>query len=287
MVACRSVVNRMLMRIHENANAGGGRMRMAANAWVRAIVVLVLIIQPLVASATMITLPPGSFDFVPGTVTFEVSNNDQNQPPVTITNDGPAGASQTFTFTQFNPSFGTLNSVTISFTTSFNDTLKISATNNDMETIDFFNDSTLVMKLASLAFVTDQQLTAMVNLDCSAAGDGGTCSAGPQMGSGTFTETLTTPPGTPLSPLSFFMGSGSFDLTASLSSSLMPRISPANGTDFAANSTFGGTLDSGWSGSVSVVYDFTPSSTFVPEPLTLYLLVGGLGGIALWRRRRD
>ena len=44
-----------------------------------------------------------------------------------------------------------------------------------------------------------------------------------------------------------FMGNGTFNLSAALTSALLPRITPDNGTGFADNSTFNGTLDDGWS----------------------------------------
>ena len=87
-------------------------------------------------------------------------------------------------------------------------------------------------------------------------------------------------------PVASFVGSGTYDLTATLSSVLTPRISPDNGTAFADNSTFGGTLDATWNGSVSVVYTYETGATSVPVPSSLYLLVAGLGGIALSRRYR-
>ena len=89
--------------------------------------------------------------------------------------------------------------------------------------------------------------------------------------------------------LASFSGSGTYNLTATLSSALAPRVDPDNETNpngFADNSTFDGALTHSWAGNVKVEYTYDPFPTPVPEPLSLYLLAAGLGGIALSRRRR-
>jgi hypothetical protein len=116
--------------------------------------------------------------------------------------------------------------------------------------------------------------------ECANVGSGGTCSNQTATASGSFGNSG-------ISPLTLgnFIGSGVFNLTATLSSTLSPAVSPDNGTGFADNATFNGTLDSNWQGTVEVIYDYTPAAG-VPEPFTLYLVAGGLAGIGLMRRRR-
>jgi hypothetical protein len=63
-------------------------------------------------------------------------------------------------------------------------------------------------------------------------------------------------------------------------------VTPDNGTGFADNSTLDGALNANWIGNVSLVYTYDAPATVVPEPLSLYLLTVGLGGLALSRRRR-
>ena len=265
---------------------------MLTNVWVRSVAVLGLVFYPVVASATTETFM-GTFDLTPAEATFLVTNTNGTASMPAAGNSGPTTDSTTqpphlpLTFELFNPSLGTLNSVTISFTSSPSaTTLSISATNKEDDVIDFINTGSLAMQLAGMGLGTQQQ-TFSPKIDCT-----------PQLGSGPFfvpcSSTSSNVAGPAFdktvtlsgSPASAFIGNGMFDLTASLTSSLAPSISPDNGTHFADNSTFNGSLDGEWSGSVSVEYDYTPSTTAAAAPLTLYLLVGGLGGIAFLRRRR-
>ena len=278
-------------------------MAIQVEAWVRSIVVAGLVAQSAVAGATLIC-GAGScsdtqiFTSDPADLQFKVVNGGTLQPgePATVTPALPIQSSDpdTLTFSLFNPALGTLNSVTISFaTTSLTATATLQgATNNssDPSSVTFFADGALTVELTSGKFPGDQVLTPdpTVSDSCAASGspDNGTSSGGTCNGlSHMFTGSFHSPAGgvSGLSTASF-IGPGFFDVTATLSSALSPRVDPDNGSGYADNATFMGFLTSLWSGSVTVQYDYTASTTAIPEPLTLYLLLAGLGGMALSRR---
>src|SRR5215469_14690551 len=115
--------------------ASGGITRLLTNVWVRSVAVLGLVFYPVVASATTETFM-GTFDLTPAEATFLVTNTNGTASMPAAGNSGPTTDSTTqpphlpLTFELFNPSLGTLNSVTISFTSSPSaTTLSISATN--------------------------------------------------------------------------------------------------------------------------------------------------------------
>ncbi|HTN70635.1 MAG TPA: choice-of-anchor E domain-containing protein [Methylomirabilota bacterium] len=213
-------------------------------------------------------------------VNFEVSNSDANTPPVKIDTNSPQTASQVLTFNKFNTGLGTLTGVSITFTTSYGATATVTVPNNaDSETITFFADAKIDHSLTG-GFITPQSPPQQAFSASCQADPGKTCESGPQSNNNTFNGTAGL-----AAPLTSFNGPGTYDLTAALTSALAPRITPDNGTSFADNSTFDGTLNANWSGSVTVVYTYETGAA-VPEPLSLYLLVAGLGGLALSRRRR-
>ncbi len=271
-------------------------------AWVRSIVGVGLVTQFAVASAIPLT-DTKMFDSEPADVQFKVVNDGtlQTGDPATITPGQPPIQSSdpdTLTFNLFNPTLGTLNSVTISFaTTSLTATSTLQSAANNSSAMDaignpasvtFFADGALTVELTSGKF-PDQVLSPdpTVSDSCAAqgAGDnapsGGTCSGPSHTFNGSFDSA-----GIPGLSTASFIGLGTFDVTATLSNALSPRVDPDNGSGYADNATFMGLLTSLWQGSVTVTYDYTPT-TEVPEPVTLYLLLAGLGGIALSRRRRS
>ena len=206
----------------------------------------------------------------------------------TVTNNSvpnPQTASQALTFNRFDSGLGTLTGVTITFATIYNATVTVTVENNgDSSGIEFFSDGSVSHSLTSADGLIDPQSSPqLLSASCIAALDAG-C-PGTQDDNGISFDTP--PGGVGLDPLASFIGSGTFDLTATISSVLTPRIEPDNGTAFADNSTFGGTLDATWNGTVTVAYIFETDGTSVPVPSSLYLLVAGLGGIALsrWYRR--
>lgn len=249
---------------------------------------LALIVQCAAATGNIIT-DSSLFDVAPATVTFSIANDGTpRRQPTTNDSNSPQADSQTVSLDKFDPSLGTLNSVTIELTSTYTDTPTIvSAINNGETTTDFFADGTLTLLLKGTGLIADQSpsTSPLVSAKCTLA-SGDTCSNQTATGPGSATAPgpfNATTSGLTLAP---FIGTGQFDLTASISSALTPRTSPDNGSSFADNASMSGSLLSDWAGTVKVTYDFTPVAGTAPEPLTLYLLAGGLGAIALMRRRR-
>ncbi len=229
---------------------------------------------------TMTTVPEiEAFNLSTTQVTFHVSNDSGT---ITNNNNSPTSASQILTFNQFNSALGALTNVTITFTTSYGATVTLSATNNGFDNglIDFFADAKVDHTLTGIPLIVSQSSPQTFSAHCS-ADEEASCSDTPPLNTSNFNGTAGL-----ASPLSSFQGPGTYDLTATLASALAPRVSPDNGTSFADNSTMDGTLNANWNGNISVVYTYDAPAAVVPEPLSLYLLVAGLGGIALSRRRR-
>ena len=258
---------------------------------VRTLIAVGFVLQSGLADADAMLTQSGTFDLTPLQATFFVSNDSTNDPPTIINmNSGTRTAVQATTFSQFSSSLGTLNSVAISFLSTYTGTSTlVSAVNNssDLGLVDFFANGRLSLVLSGAPIPT-QSLSPQPapSAECahvhgsSDVTPPGTCSNQTATASGSFGNSG-------ISPLTLgnFIGSGVFNLTATLSRTLSPAVSPDNGTGFADNATFNGTLDSNWQGTVEVIYDYTPAAG-VPEPFTLYLVAGGLAGIGLMRRRR-
>jgi hypothetical protein len=245
-----------------------------------------LLAECAVANAiTMTTLPETELiNLTNSQITFHVENN--GTPPATVTNTGPGTASQVLTFDKFNTALGTLTGVKITFMTAYGATATVTVDNNgDLQTIDFFADATIGHSLTG-GFIVTQSSPQAFSASCEAdPGDG--CTSGPTLNNNNFNNTAGVGLAAPLASFRNDNGPPTYDLTATLTSALAPRITPDNGTSFADDTTFDGTLDNtSWNGSVSVVYTYDTGVRAVPEPLSLYLLVAGLGGIALSRRRR-
>lgn len=235
-----------------------------------------------VANAITMTTAPEiePFTLTTAPVTFEVSND--GTPPATVTTNSPQIASQALTFNQFDAGLGTLTGVTITFSTVYGATVTVTLSEfGDAGSIEFFADAEVDHSLANVALITTQSSLQQLSASCTPP-LGELCNASESENNVSFN----TPPGGVglAASLASFIGPGTYDLTATLNSALTPRISPDNGTSFADNSTFSGTLTATWNGTVSVVYTFETDATAVPVPLSLWLLVAGLGGVALWRR---
>jgi hypothetical protein len=219
------------------------------------------------------------------TVTFDLVNDSTEFPPMVTNNtNSPKDTEQILTFQKFNTGLGNLTGVTITFTTAYDATASVNVTqNSDSDDIVFFADATLGHSLSGGLIMTQSAPSQTFSASCE-ADLGQLCGSGNVTNNGTFNN---------LGGVGFaagvqvadFIGPGSFNLTATLSSALAPRIFPDNET-FADNSSFNGALDANWNGNVSVEYIYDPFATPVPEPLSLYLFATGLGGIALLRRRR-
>jgi hypothetical protein len=245
------------------------------------------------ANASLITTETELFSLPAGQVIFHVSNDtSEDGPPVIVnTNNGPQSPTPSLlNFNQFNPLLGTLLGVSVTFTTTYGATSKLNVTsgpfdNGTIGTVDFFGDGTIDLLLSGAGFIANQPSTQTANATCPIVTttprvlDEKTCS-NTAANNGNFNGTVS---GLSLAP---FLGTGTFNLTASLISKLLPRVSPDNGTGFADNSTMDGTLDSNWAGSVSVVYTYDVAGAAVPEPWTLYLVIAALAGLAWVPRRR-
>ena len=239
------------------------------------------------ANAAILTTAPEteSFTLTAPQVTYTVTGD--RVPPPTVDTNTPQQTSQQLTFNQFDGGLGTLIGVTFTFSTVFGATATVTVTNNgeDDTLVDFFSDAAVSHSISNASLINTQ----------SSPGQSfsATCTAGFEQGCGQATQSelgvnFDSPIGgfSPVASVSSFVGSGTYDLTATLNSVLTPRIDPDNGTGFGDNSTFNGTLEATWNGSVSVVYTYSTPETSVPVPLSLYLVVAGLGGIALSRRYR-
>lgn len=242
---------------------------------------------PVANAIPMMTTETESFTLTAPQVLFTVTKTTEN-PSATVTNNSvpnPQTASQALTFNLFDGGLGNLTGVTITFSTTYGATATVTVQNNsDDPDIDFFADASVNHSLTNASLI-DPQSSPLQQffVTCMAALDAGCTNTQADNG-----ISFSIPPGSVglAAPVASFVGSGTYNLTATLSSVLTPRISPDNGTAFADNSTFGGALDATWNGSVSVVYTYETSETSVPVPSSLYLLLAGLGSIALSRRYR-
>ena len=259
--------------------------------------VLGLIATPVITSATLVTTSAQiqGFSLVNPAIHFQVVNQDTI---VNVTNSAPQSGSANLAFARFDGGLGTLTGVSITYTTTYGVTSAVQiirAAPLDVGTTTFFADGSFHLSLTGAGLIPAQLLN-----DVADAAASSTCTSTISINEGK--PVCTIQPGTgPVSnngnfngtasggPLASFVGSGSFNLTATLLSDLAPRVSPDNGTGYADNATFDGSLDSAWNGSVSLAYtydDAPPATIDIPEPISIYLVLAGLGGLAFWKRRR-
>lgn len=244
--------------------------------------VFAIFVQSAVANALSITQTQ-SFDLTTPTVTFQVTNNDGTVTTIPATLPVlPGTDSDPLTFTKFNTALGNLTAVTITFTTTeYSATVTVQADNQGLDPATFFSDATMDRSLTG-ALILNPPSQQTFSASCLASTSQTTSCTDSTTDNTDFSGTASLAG----APSTFNAPPATFNLTVALSSTLAPRVSPDNGTGFADNATFSGTLDATWKGDVSVVYTYDAPTTAVPEPLSLYLLAAGLGGIALSRRRR-
>src|ERR1044071_4715492 len=240
-----------------------------------------ILVQCAVANAlTMTTLPETeSFNLTTTpTVMFQVITGSTIPfIPSVDTNNGPISNSSLLTFNKFDTSLGTLTGVSITFNTTFGATVMLSVMNEELFGTDpdpFFADATIDHELTGGLISPLSSSSQTLSATCSADETTSDCSDSQSSDNNPFNGTASLS-----AALASFAGPGTFDLTAKLTSALAPRA-----RDFVDNST--GTLQANWNGDVTVVYTYDNGVAAVPEPLSLYLLAAGLGGIALSRRRR-
>jgi hypothetical protein len=237
-----------------------------------------------VANAAILTTAPETelFSLTAPQVTYTVTGD--GTPPPTVNTNTPQLISQQLTFNQFDGGLGDLIGVTFTFSTVYGATATVTVANNgeDDTLVDFFSDAEVLHSIFNASLINVQSSTQLLSATCTADFGLG-CPQTTQSDNGV---NFNSPPGgfSPVAPVSSFVGSGTYALTATLNSGLTPRIDPDNGTGFGDNSTYSGTLDATWNGSVSVVYTYETADASVPVPLSLYLLVAGLGAVALSRR---
>ena len=223
-----------------------------------------------------------AFSLSTNAATFEVINEGTD--PTVVDLNNPPSVSQTLTFNRFNSGLGTLTGGTITLASTYGATVSVTVPlNAEDETVDFFADADVDHDLSAPGIFTTLSSAQQFSATCSMAAAEADCSdSNVQNGVGFNSASI------PLvAALAFFTGAGTYDLTATVQSLLGPRISPDNGTDFADNTTFSGSLTSvSWSGEVSVVYTYFTDGTAVSAPLSLYLVGAGLAAAALWRRYR-
>jgi hypothetical protein len=244
---------------------------------------------PAANAAILMTAPETeSFTLTAPQVSYTVTNEAFSSEPATVTTNSPQSISQALTFNQFDGGLGTLIGVTITFSSVYGATAVVAVpVNGDDLSISFFSDASVNHSLTNAALIVAASSLQQFSATCTAS-SGQACPGTPVSTSDNGVVFDSLPTGLSLAPGApgSFVGAGTYDLTATLNSILTPRISPDNGTGFADNTTFSGTLDATWNGSVSVVYTYETAETSVPVPLSLYLVAAGLGGIALLRRYR-
>ena len=240
-----------------------------------------------VANAAILTTAPETESFTLTAPQVTYTRTSDGTPPVDFVTNTPQSDSEALIFNQFNGGLGTLIGVTITFSTIYGATVTVTVASNGDNTasVDFFSDADVSHSLTNASLIDPQSSPQSFSATCTAAFEAG-CGPATQPDNGV---NFNTPPGGVLlaAPFSSFVGGGTYALTATLTSGLTPRIEdPDNGTGMGDNSTYSGTLNAMWNGNVSVVYTYETAETSVPVPLSLYLLVTGLGGIALSRRYR-
>jgi len=192
--------------------------------------VFAILVQCAVANAVS-TAQTLSFDLTTPTVTFQVTNNNGTVTTMPATLPVPPGTdSDPLTFTKFDTTLGTLTAVTISFTTTeYSATVTVQANNQGSDPATFFADATMDRSLTG-AVITSATSQQMFNANCSTDPNppiGGSTPV-PSCNDST-TNNLAFSDTAVAGALSLFNGPGTFDLTAALSSTLAPRVTPDNG----------------------------------------------------------
>jgi hypothetical protein len=247
---------------------------------VRSVGAVALLTQCAAVNALFTPLETEPFNFTTSQLTVTVVDGDIPG----RTTQGLATILQPLTFDKFNTGLGDLLGVEVTYQSSFGVTTTVNATFEDIDpnqgSISFSAASSVQRTLTGSGLNQPSSTSHSVSCVIDETQPLNTCPDSDST-NGTFNSAA------PISllPLADFFGPGTFVLTATLDRAVTPDIDP-NSPALADNSTMTSTVSTTWEGSVSVRFEYqeNPTST-VPEPITLYLLLAGAGGIALSRRR--
>ena len=213
-----------------------------------------------------------SFDISPVLVTFTVNDPDNGN-----TYSGAKSAQRAMAFNRFNAALGTLNSVVLEYVTTLSRTSTTDVWTNSTATGQPNNGfSTGTVTAGFLGTVPDVTVAfqhAGTSCTPNPANDGRCTSTLNQ--SGAVNDQL-------FLPQASVIGTGTFNLTALLTNDLTPPV-------LNDNATVNGTVDSEWRGTLTLTYNYTPSTSggSTPEPASLALVAAaGLASVVAWRRRR-
>ena len=189
-----------------------------------------------VANALTVT-ETESFNFSTAQVTFNVTTDGNGN--VSTTPDPLSQAVTTdfrdLTFNRFNTALGTLTAVTITLTSDYDVTVTVSATTTSPDEVTFFAETTspfghtltgsgLISALTSTLPSQPFSASCVVNAP---PDDDDMCNSGSQISNNNvFNGTASL-----AAMLASFSGSGTYNLTATLSSALAPRVHPDNETN--------------------------------------------------------
>src|SRR5262245_1384577 len=247
---------------------------------IRLVGAVALLIQRATVNALFTAPEFEAFNLSTSPFGFTVENKG-NGTPATVTNTGPKTLPASLTFDQFDSGLGNLLGVQVAYRSEYSANATLNATVREAPAVTFSAEGAYSLSLTGPGGL-NELLSKTIVPTCSVDEPPDTCS-------NTATQPVTafnTSSAINLPPLSSFIGTGTFILTATLASAINPKEPSDNGTNFADNATFAGTLSNNWAGNVAVRFIYEKGATTgVPEPITLYLLLAGAGGIALIRRR--
>lgn len=225
-----------------------------------------------------------NFNITQADITITASNLNGSS---SSSNSGPRNSSQVLSLSRFDAGLGTLQGVSISLTSAFGATTSLQVSfvdGSDAPQLQLFKvEGPLGGSLTGLSGLYSRGFASNPSASCGFPSlTGTTCSQIEYL-----TGSLNTPQAFSGADLAAFIGSGSFNLTATLDSSLMAATFPDNGTSFVDNASLQGSMSGiNWAGTVKVTYDYLASTgNPIPETLSLYLVMAGLAAVA-WRRRQ-